>query len=377
MERDRAGSDPRPARAVGRRHPRETRRRVGRRLAAGVSTAERKELGRALEVTVRTLCNWRREAEGVPGGARRPGRPRRSPGERAWAKGRVRSALDRLGLAAGERTVHHELGGEVPLRLVRESLAELKAEHRARTRRAREQARTSTRVTARDAIWSLDATHLGRDEAGVAVVGEIVRDVASSRTLGAALGPPPTSASVVALLRHVVAEMNVLPFVLALDNGPENRGALEAWCESQGVVLLRNLPHTPQHNPWVEHGNGEIKAETGLGRGARVTDLDAAANRVVQALQRIDGARPRPSRGWKTARVAYAELPAAQALADRGRFLEEARCAIQGAVQDCRTARQRRLAERRAILTTLVDFGLIEQTRGRTPRDAAKAEDVL
>ena len=342
-----------------------------------MSKAVREELAEALGVTPRTLRSWKREAEGTPGATRRPGRPRRSHGERALAKERVRSVLEQLGIAAGERTVHHALDGEVSLRLVRESLAELKAEHRTRARRKREELRSSVHALARGAMWSLDGTHLGRDEAGAALVGEIVRDVASTKTLGVSVGPPPTSAEVVVLLEHVVAETGEVPLVLSIDNGPENQDELEAWCRQMDVVRLRNVPHTPQHNAWVEHGNGELKAETGLGKGMRIGDVHGVVLEVARALEKIDGARPRATRGWRTAWDAYAALPSAETLIDRGRFAADVRCAIDQAVQDCRTARERRLAEREAILTSMECSGLITRTRGRAPKRASKAEDVL
>ena len=71
------------------------------------------------------------------------------------------------------------LGGEVSLRLVREVLAELKAEHRASARQAEESARQHTEVLARDALWSLDATHLGRDPHGDAVSAVLVGSLPS------------------------------------------------------------------------------------------------------------------------------------------------------------------------------------------------------
>jgi hypothetical protein len=297
--------------------------------------------------------------------------------ERALAKERVRSVLEVMGIGVGERTVCRELDGEVPTRLVRESLAELKAEHRARVRRRHEGTRTSVQVLARGAMWSLDGTHLGRDEAGTAHVGEIVRDVASTTTLGVSVGPPPSSAEVVALLDHVVAETAEVPLVLSIDNGPENQDELDAWCTKMDVVGLKNLPRTPQHNPWVEHGNGEIKAETGLGKGVRIGNARGVVLDVVHALDKIDGARPRATRGWRTAREAYAALPSAETLVERRQFAAATRCAIDQAVQDCKTARERRLAEREAILTSMECSGLITRTRGRVPRWAPEAEDVL
>jgi hypothetical protein len=282
-----------------------------------------------------------------------------------------------VGWTSGEGTVHRELGGDVPLRLVRDCVAQLKAEHRAATIRAEQERRTSMSVHARNAIWSVDGTHLGRDAHGAPVIGEIVRDVASTETLGSSIGPPPSSKDLAEVVERVVIVTGEKPLVIARDGGPENRGALEAWCEANDVVLLTNLPRTPQHNPWVEHGNREIKDETGLGKGHRVQSTWTVACRVMAALDRIDGERPRPTRDWKTAREAYAALPDAEALVGRDGFVHAVHCARTQAVQDCRTPRQERLAEREAVLATLDCFGLITRHRGRAPTRDANAEDVL
>jgi hypothetical protein len=346
-----------------------------------VTPAQREAIREVHGVTHRTLRNWTREhlrcLQDASAELRPPGRPRRLESERAAALEAVGVVLKQLGMAVGEATVHRELGGEVPLRLVRECLATLKAEHETRTRRVRDEIRTHGRVRATGAIWSLDGTHLGRDEQEAKVVGELVRDVASTKTLGASIGPPPTSAEVAALLERAAEDTGQVPLVLAHDNGSENADEVAAWCERHDVIRLRNLPHTPQHNPWVEHGNAEIKAETGLGKRARIASVSGVVLAVERALDRIDGLRPRPTRDWRTARQAYAELPSAERLVDRARFAAAARCAIQEAVQDCRTARQRRLAERQAILATLERFQLITRNRGRAPCRTANAEHVL
>ena len=50
-----------------------------------------------------------------------------------------------------------------------------------------------------------------------------------------------------------------------LGGGPESftvqrrNGAIEEY----GVVHLLSLPHTPQHNAWVERGNRDLKEESG------------------------------------------------------------------------------------------------------------------
>jgi hypothetical protein len=289
----------------------------------------------------------------------------------------VHATLDRAGWSSGEGSVHHALGGALSRRLVRECLAELKATRRSANRQASEDRRTHVKVLVKDAIWSVDGTHLGRDERGRTVVAEIARDVASTKTLGASIGPPASSADVVAMLDRIVLVTDARPLVVATDGGPENRGPLDAWCERHDVVHLTNLPQTPEHNPWVEHGNREIKDETVLGKGNRVHDTHAVARELVCALDRIDGHRPRRTRGWKTARQSYGLLPAADALIDRERFVHAVHCARTRAVQDCKTPRQERLAEREAVLATLNCFGLITRHRGRTHRKDATAEDVL
>jgi hypothetical protein len=57
--------------------------------------------------------------------------------------------------------------------------------------------------------------------------------------------------------------------------------------------------------------------------------------------------------------------------------LHEAHCAVAKAVQGSRTWKQRRLAEREAILMALERNGLVTRTRGRQLRDGAKPDDVL
>lgn len=85
---------------------------------------------------------------------------------------------------------------------MRRALAELKAEHQVRLRAIRERERTSIHVLTGDAVWALDATHLLRDELGEALQAEVLRDVASTRTIGLSIGPPATQADVIGLLER-------------------------------------------------------------------------------------------------------------------------------------------------------------------------------
>jgi hypothetical protein len=285
----------------------------------------------------RSARRWQKLGQDDPAPRRRPGRPGHSAETWAAVKKAVRGVLKRLGSHLGARKVYRVLEAKYSHYQVREVLKQLKAQSRSRRRRLREASRKHVHVLARGAIWSVDGTHLGRDAWGTAAVGEIVRDVVSTKTLGASIGPPPDSREVVVILQRVVEATGERPLVLAADNGTENLDAVVDWCREQGVVLLRNLPHTPQHNPWIEHGNGEIKAHSGVGQGLHIPNVSELPDLLRQALDLIDGCIPRPTRGWQTAREAYRTLPSAEALIDRAAFVREAHCAITTAVRHCRS----------------------------------------
>jgi hypothetical protein len=78
----------------------------------------------------------------------------------------------------------------------------------------------------------------------------------------------------------------------------------------------------------------------------------------------------------RTAREAYAEMPAADAMVDRTAFYAETCCAIRAAVEGWESGREQRLAERQAILNALERYGVLTQTRGRRAQPLAKEEGV-
>ena len=291
------------------------------------------------------------------------------------ARGRelVVAELERLGWTAGEGPVHRALGGAVSLRLVRRVLRELKAQRRARLRGEARARRVHVVAHARDVIWCLDATHVGRDGRGRAVQAEVLRDVACTRTLSISVGPVASSAEVIAQLQATARERGVLPLVLATDNGAAYRSAeLEEWLAERQVVHLRNLPRTPQHNACAEHGMGELKPEAGLGvpaagrsrvKGGLVDAGDACA-RLAAAAVRLDSRRPRRSRGWRTAFQVEADLPPWSRLATRARVWKKVCCALGRSRLASEGRRARRLAEREAILGTLEQCGLLTRNRG-------------
>jgi transposase InsO family protein len=374
-------------------------------------------LARAIDVTVRTIRNLRTQAA-VVGPKRPPWRPARFARDDVATVIQVANAWKEQGVSSGERTVFAALGEAIPLRVVRRVMRTLKADHRRRERARMADSRVRVDVLARDVVWCLDATHMGRDGSGE-VQGEVLKDVCSTSLLSVSVGRAATTAEVIAALELVAAERGGFPLVLATDNGGAYRSAeFEAFLEEHGIVHLLNEPHTPQHNAVAEHGHGEIKRETGLGKGSKlealpcervtivdpqqdaekvvaecvqgpvwVVDAGAARTQVPSAdrlpkwcrdlqacVLRLNHKRVRGSRSYLTASQLDERLPRGDTLVCRERFMRAARFTIELAVHGEENARARRRARREAIFCTLESFGLVARTRGGVPWPAAKRE---
>ena len=255
-------------------------------------------------------------------------------------------------------------------------MRDLKSERSKRKRAHREAARVSVTVNARDALWAIDATHLGRDECGGEVQAEIVRELASTRTIDFGVGPPANSEDVIRLLDRCVELRGTAPLVLLSDNGPPYIADLLAqWCRAHKVIHLLNLPYTPQHNGACEHGMRDLKWGAGLGKGALVLDTELAREALEQSRDRVDGNRLRATRGWKTAVGADQRSPPWWTLLDREELYREITCAIENALLNSTGKRAQRVATRAAILDTLQHFSVITRTRGGRVWTAQNAED--
>jgi transposase InsO family protein len=308
---------------------------------------------------------------------RSPGRPAHSDAAHWQALVAVREQLEVQGFTTGWRPLDQALK-TVPTRLVQKWIGRCK-EHR-RARRAREAAarRVSVQVLKRDALWSIDATHMGR--AGTeAQQAEVVKELATTRVVGVSLGCVATGEDVVRLLTQCVQDRGVAPLVLCHDNGKAYCCSLVSrWCAENGVVELVNEPRTPQHNAACERGIGELKAECELGSGSELEGIDARiwlgdvcldgapqwCRDVQAAMLRLNGGRLRGSRGYKTAEQLDRLMPSAESWACREGFHRMACSAINDAVRDTRGARARRRATREAIYRTLERFGMVTRTRG-------------
>lgn len=359
------------------------------RLAHGELTV----LAETLGVSTRTLRNWRdREGESRPPG--RPGHPQEA---RAWAREHTQRVWKLLprghdgSRSARERLVRE--GIEVPVRLVRESVRALKSERAERERARIEENRLHVEVHARDAIWGLDQTHVSRDEQGM-VKALVVREQLVPHTLGVSIGPPASGADVVRLLEQVAEERGTWPFVIQMDNGPENRNAEVAACtRAARVVILWDEPRTPEHNGRTERSIGSLKRAAALGRAA-ARDADPSEDhvslrepgvlatraglcaRLMRAWANLDLHTPRARLDGLTPAELDKIAPRAEDQACRARFYAEVREELERIALDPLDTRARRKREREAIWCGLERYGLVTRTRGGCLVPTAKAEGI-
>jgi hypothetical protein len=292
---------------------------------------------------------------------------------------RVLAALEQRGLV-------------VSITVVRELLRRLKRRWSRVLARARAARRVRVAVHARDVLWSQDATHLGRDQRGKKVEALAVKDVATTTAIEHSIGGAARAEDVLALLVRAKLVRGTLPLVLAMDNGPANRNELVcSYLHAERVIVLWNVPHTPEHNAWVESLHGELKLElevsgalwmgvadptqgprslTEAGAERETGHLDACVSRTL----RVMNGRARPSRGGRSATQLDTLLDRAEDLVDRERFYAAACAARERAVLGIENTRARRRAEREAIWCTLEELGLVTRTRGRGPATCSKAE---
>lgn len=299
----------------------------------------------------------------------RTGRPRGRPPlpreERAEVFRAVAVLLADRGRTLGEPTAL-QLRPDLRVSLLREALRDLKRLLKERDGLRRAIHRHRVEIRYRDVLWSADETLLGRAFDGAEVRGLVLRDPASRRTLDFAAGGPATAQDVIAMLERTARERGGWPLVFSSDNGSCFVAAeVEAFLGARGIVHLRNVPRTPEHNPWAEKAIGELKAESGIARGELFPGGASEALRVVQKARRcLDERRPRRCLGWRTPAAVDAVLPPAYTRVSRTLFYRVALWAVERAVHGIDSHRARRRAEREAIFRTLQVFGLVTRYRG-------------
>jgi len=354
------------------------------------------KLAACVAVSPRTLRAWRAAAR-TGREDRRVGRPPRSACETQRAAPLVRTAFEELAVGHdGWRSVAVALerrGEAVPIRLVQELVRTLKLERAQREATRISANRVHVEVLARDALWGVDSTLVGRTAEGE-IHALTVRDLCVRRVLSISVGPPPTGHDVVRQLDCTARARGGNPLAVLFDNGGANRAQeVREHLAAEQVLVIWNLPYTPEHNAWTERGIGDVKAEAGLLKLQRraadlaqrsvsssVTGFAAQAKdlfvRLVDAWLRLDRDTPRADFLGLTPEELDRIAPRADAHVRRARFYADVCSALETARAAHAAPRARRMAEREAVWCALERAGLVTRVRGGGKVPAFKAEGV-
>ena len=321
-------------------------------------------------------ASWMRTLRRRAAAGERPepvGRPQKTAAERARVRALVAGQRDLQGLTAGSRPILEALREQEPRisqMLVEQELAALKREDEARAQAEIEAERVSHEILARDAVWGEDTTHLARvGVRGRNVEAEVVKDLGTLETAGFSVGWVPSAKDALALLERIAEERGGWPLVWMADQGSINREqGLCARLEHERVVHLLSRVHTPTDNGATEHQHGELKAESGLGRGVVVASPQEAEERLAAARTTLDQHRLRATKDWRTAAELARDLPRADRVVDREAFYAAACSAMEDAARGLTQKRAVLAARRVALFQTLVRFGLAARHVGKRPR---------
>jgi transposase InsO family protein len=334
----------------------------------------RRVVAQQLEVSERTLGNWKRGALK----AQKPlGRPATSPSKRFEARLRVARELHRQGWP-GWRPVMESLGPVVSTRLVQESVSALKKRRARRKKKWMEAGRVHVEVLSPNVLWAQDGTHLGR-LGKKAVLAEVIKDRATLGYMGIVVGEAAKAGDVLKMLEMSKVTVG-LPLVWATDNGSVYRDERVAeYLRREKVVHLLSRPRLPQDNGSAEKGIRELKEVAGLGKGVLLSSLEEAAGKLAYSREILDQHRLRGTKGYHTAQEVEAQLPPWREKVEREVFFEQACRSMEKALKGGGTAREKRQAERQAVYQTLEKFQLVKRTRGGKPFKLAqqKPEDIL
>lgn len=328
---------------------------------------------RTLGASQRSLRRWRTKVRNGEGPCRL-GRPPHGEEKRAEVLALVQAQLAIQGASAGRGAILKALAGKgVSARLVQESLRLLKGEARKQRTRAEAKTRTSVEVLAKDALWAQDATALTPGSASRRSEAEVIRDAGTTTMVTASVREGPArSREVIAVLEKAIAERGGAPLVQQTDNGPAYCSKeMESWLQEHRIVHLKTLPHTPKHNAVAERANGELKMEL-RAMGTIAAREQIEVDRAAACLNR----RLRRSRGWQSAQTLDKRMVPAYALVSRETFYTETMASIARATAGVENPRARRLAERRAILETMVRFGLIKVSVGGRAAMVPNADNI-
>lgn len=318
--------------------------RVGSWLLTERRTLKVNELAEALDVSRRTLLNWKRQIEKEQ---KIIGRPRYTAGTKFKALLQVGREWKKQE-QPGWRPVEAVLRGNVPTRLVQQYVSRLKFLKRKKHMIILKARRISLSVKATNVYWVQDGTVYRQAR------HQIIKDRGSLKVLSVKRVKRERATGVVYQLDQLKAKRG-LPLVLGTDNGSIYISSeLQKYLEKNRVVHLRSLPRTPQHNGSIECAIREIKD---------VASQNACS--LQMAAETLNKNRLRASFGFKSAVEMDDTMAGSYSDMDRLHFYNRCKAKIKIGCAGLKNAREKRMVERKMIFETLEEFGLANVVRGR------------
>lgn len=333
--------------------------KIGQWLMQEKGQVPLKELSKRLDVSVRTLHNWRSNAErNCPA---KIGRPRHSEAIHKKAIWLVGRELRRQGYP-GWRAVSNGLKNQVPDRLIQLYVQKFKLRRRKRQRSLRAKYRVRIKIKSKNVLWTQDGTHLGRHDRK-AIEAQIIKDRSSQKIIAISTGSSATSSEVIDVLERLKHDRG-LPLVWSTDNGSMYVDKkVSEYLQKEKIIHLKSLPQTPEHNGAAEIGMREIKSGSNLGKG-RLVDKVGAHKELIMTVRRLNDDRLRASLNYQTASEVDQKLHAVYTQEVRDRFYDECCNNMNCVGMSGLGKRNERLEIRNVVLAKLQEYGFIEIKRG-------------
>lgn len=307
----------------------------------------------SLAVTDRTLRSWKKKASADARGSRRGRKPRELDLVTQIKIGREWRQQGYPGSRPVEKALR-----DVPIRQVRQVIAELKQRKEKRYEAHRSRVRVRIKVAKPNAIVTMDGAS---PEVGDFVV---IRDRADLSVNVAACESHLNSKDTIGVLNKLKSQGD-LPLVVGTDNGsPFCSQEVEDYLKENKIIHLKSLPYVPQHNGSCENAVKEFKLLIGKYNLA-----------PAEACRRLNECRLRASLAWQTSCQYRKENQQPWSMAAREEFYETTTKAIRESRVGTKSVYEMRKAEREAIFQTLENFELITRTRG-SPSRSVKAEEI-
>lgn len=322
-----------------------------------------KHLAQLLEVSPRTLRNWKAMAK--EGHCSSSGRPSTPIALKLKYVKLVRCAWLKLG-KPGSRPVCVELKGVVPIYFVRMYVAQLKSKRRKVFYRYKRENANKYEVIRKNTVWTQDGTHLGRLKRNAkAVEGQVIKDRGTLKIIDVTIGHSANQNDIIKQLRIINKERG-FPLVFMTDNGSCYTGEkVERFLRENKVVHMKNMPNTPQHNGAAESCMRELKKHSMLGKGVVLESNNECIDPLTEAVRVMNCDKRYGSKKYRTSNELEESYANGSDVICREKFYEQYLKFKRKIDDEACDKRTKRMLEREMIYRLLEENGLLNITRGR------------